>query len=84
MQRFSLHQQSFLGRTFALYTTLANRQQIMPKLDNRGIIAAATIGFYLPPTILTLFLLIRYALRRDAGWLWLFIFSLCMWMNPCI
>lgn len=49
----------------------------MPKLDNRGIIAAATIGFYIPPAILTLFLLIRYALRRDAGWLWLFIFSLC-------
>ncbi|KAF5355731.1 hypothetical protein D9756_004029 [Leucocoprinus leucothites] len=48
----------------------------MPKLDNRGIIAAATIGFYLPPAILTLLLLIRYALRRDAGWLWLFIFSL--------
>lgn len=56
----------------------------MPKLDSRGIIAAATIGFYLPPTILTLFLLVRYALRRDAGWLWLFIFPLCMWMNPCL
>jgi len=55
-----------------------NRQKTMPKLDNRGIIAAATIGFYIPPAILTLFLLIRYALRRDAGWLWLFIFSLCM------
>lgn len=48
----------------------------MPKLDNRGIIAAATIGFYLPPAVLTLLLLIRYTLRRDAGWLWLFIFSL--------
>ena len=58
-----------------------NRQKTMPKLDNRGIIAAATIGFYIPPAILTLFLLIRYALRRDAGWLWLFIFSLCMWIN---
>ncbi|KAJ3575921.1 hypothetical protein NP233_g797 [Leucocoprinus birnbaumii] len=48
----------------------------MPKLDNRGIIAAATIAFYVPPAILTLLLLIRYALRRDAGWLWVFIFSL--------
>lgn len=48
----------------------------MPNLDNRGIIAAATIGFYLPPAALTLLLITRYALRRDAGWLWLFIFSL--------
>lgn len=58
-----------------------NRQKTMPKLDNRGIIAVGTIGFYIPPVILTLFLLIRYALRRDAGWLWLFIFSLCTWIN---
>lgn len=48
----------------------------MPTLDNRGIIAAATIGFYAPVAILTLLLLFRYALRRDAGWLFLFIFSL--------
>ena len=32
-----------------------NRQKTMPKLDNRGIIAAATIGFYIPPAILTYF-----------------------------
>lgn len=48
----------------------------MPKLDQRGIIAAATIGFYAPVAVLTLLLLFRYALRRDAGWLFLFIFSL--------
>ncbi|XP_006454590.1 hypothetical protein AGABI2DRAFT_182557 [Agaricus bisporus var. bisporus H97] len=48
----------------------------MPKLGNRGIIAIATIGFYAPVAILTLVLLVRYALRRDAGWLFLFIFSL--------
>ncbi|KAF9454997.1 hypothetical protein P691DRAFT_691235 [Macrolepiota fuliginosa MF-IS2] len=48
----------------------------MPKLDQRGIIAAATIGCYAPVAILTLLLLLRYALRRDAGWLFLFIFSL--------
>lgn len=48
----------------------------MPKLDQRGIIAAATIGFYAPVAVLTLLLLYRYALRRDAGWLFLLIFSL--------
>jgi hypothetical protein len=50
----------------------------MSKLDNRGIIAAAMIGFYAPVAILTLVLLVRYTLRRDAGWLFLFIFSLSM------
>lgn len=53
-------------------------RQTMPKLGNRGIIAIATIGFYAPVAILTLVLLVRYALRRDAGWLFLFIFSLGM------
>lgn len=48
----------------------------MPRLDQRGIIAAVTIGCYAPVAALTLLLLFRYALRRDAGWLFLFIFSL--------
>ncbi|KAJ7102315.1 hypothetical protein B0H15DRAFT_814116 [Mycena belliarum] len=47
----------------------------MPKLDTRGIIAAAQLGAYFPIAALSLFLVIRYALRRDAGWLFTFIFS---------
>jgi hypothetical protein len=50
----------------------------MAKLENRGIIAVAMIGFYAPVAILTLVLLFRYALRRDAGWFFLFVFSLGM------
>jgi len=48
----------------------------MPILDTRGKLAAAQIGFYVPVAALTLLLVIRYALRRDAGWLFLFIFSI--------
>ncbi|KAJ7456626.1 hypothetical protein FB451DRAFT_1353927 [Mycena latifolia] len=47
----------------------------MPKLDTRGIIAAAQLGGYVPIMGLSLFLVVRYALRRDAGWLFMFIFS---------
>ncbi|PPQ64729.1 hypothetical protein CVT26_002673 [Gymnopilus dilepis] len=48
----------------------------MPKLDTRGILAAAEIAFYAPIAVLTLILVFRYAFRRDAGWFFLFIFSI--------
>ncbi|PFH54748.1 hypothetical protein AMATHDRAFT_134274 [Amanita thiersii Skay4041] len=48
----------------------------MPSLDSRGIIAVVQVAFYVPVTIITGILVFRYALRRDAGWLFLFIFSL--------
>jgi hypothetical protein len=48
----------------------------MPSLDVRGKIAAAQIAFYVPLGVFTLALLYRYAFRRDAGWLFLFIFAL--------
>jgi hypothetical protein len=47
----------------------------MPALDNIGKIAAAQIAFYTPIAAITLFLIFRYAFRRDGGWFWLFIFS---------
>jgi len=47
----------------------------MSALDTRGKIAAAQIAFYTPIAGYTLFLIFRYAFRRDAGWFWLFIFS---------
>ncbi|KAF8912948.1 hypothetical protein CPB84DRAFT_490748 [Gymnopilus junonius] len=50
----------------------------MPKLDTRGILAAAEIAFYAPITAITLFLIFRYAFRRDAGWFFLFIFSIIL------
>ncbi|KAJ7814151.1 hypothetical protein B0H14DRAFT_2851030 [Mycena olivaceomarginata] len=40
-------------------------------LDTRGIISAAQLGAYVPIAGVSLFLVIRYALRRDAGWLFL-------------
>lgn len=49
---------------------------LMPKLDTRGILAAAEIAFYAPLAALTLILIFRYAFRRDAGWFFLFIFSI--------
>ncbi|KAF5312698.1 hypothetical protein D9619_002870 [Psilocybe cf. subviscida] len=48
----------------------------MPSLDNRGAVGAAFVGAYAPIAVLTFILLIRYGLRRDAGWLWLNIFAL--------
>jgi hypothetical protein len=47
----------------------------MPALDAIGKIAAAQIAFYTPVAAITLFLIFRYAFRRDGGWFWLFIFS---------
>ncbi|KAK7064556.1 dienelactone hydrolase family protein [Favolaschia claudopus] len=47
----------------------------MPSLDTRGIIAAAQLGGYVLIAAASLYLTIRYALRRDAGWLFMFIFS---------
>ncbi|KAJ7101018.1 hypothetical protein C8R43DRAFT_1048094 [Mycena crocata] len=47
----------------------------MPSLDTRGIIAAAQLAAYVPIAALSLYLVIRYALRRDAGWLFMFLFS---------
>ncbi|KAJ8520573.1 hypothetical protein ONZ45_g2630 [Pleurotus djamor] len=44
-------------------------------IDERGSIAAAMIAFYVPIAAITLGLMARYALRRDAGWMFLFIFS---------
>lgn len=48
----------------------------MPSLDNRGAVGAAFVGAYAPIAVVTFILIIRYALKRDAGWLWLNIFSL--------
>ncbi|PPQ88083.1 hypothetical protein CVT25_014381 [Psilocybe cyanescens] len=48
----------------------------MPQLDIRGQIAAAQIAFYSPIAIITLILVFKYALRRDAGWFFLFLFSI--------
>ncbi|KAJ7293184.1 hypothetical protein C8J57DRAFT_1268334 [Mycena rebaudengoi] len=48
----------------------------MPALDTRGIIAAAQIGAYSIILAPCCYLVIRYALRRDAGWLFMLIFSL--------
>ncbi|KAJ7630588.1 hypothetical protein FB45DRAFT_915956 [Roridomyces roridus] len=48
----------------------------MPSLDIRGDIAAAQLGGYFPIAVVSLVLVIRYALRRDAGWLFILIFSL--------
>ncbi|KAG6837888.1 hypothetical protein H0H93_013041 [Arthromyces matolae] len=47
----------------------------MPSLDTYGKIGAAQIAFYTPVAIFTIALVFRYAFRRDAGWLFLFIFS---------
>ncbi|KAG6826340.1 hypothetical protein H0H92_000256 [Tricholoma furcatifolium] len=47
----------------------------MPTLDIHGKISAAQIAFYTPVAAFTIALVWRYAFRRDAGWLFLFIFS---------
>ncbi|GLB36508.1 hypothetical protein LshimejAT787_0307960 [Lyophyllum shimeji] len=47
----------------------------MPTLDIHGKLAAAQIGFYAPIAVFTIMLVWRYAFRRDAGWLFLLIFS---------
>ncbi|KAF7320041.1 Dienelactone hydrolase family protein [Mycena kentingensis (nom. inval.)] len=48
----------------------------MPSLDTRGIIAAVQIAAYSLIAVPCLYLTFRYALRRDAGWIFLLIFSL--------
>lgn len=45
-------------------------------LNDRGKMAAAEIGFYAPVAALSTYLVFRYALRRDAGWLFLSLFSM--------
>jgi hypothetical protein len=47
----------------------------MPKLDVYGDIQAAVIAFYFPILILTLVYTARYGFSRDAGWTFLFTFS---------
>ncbi|KAF9498136.1 hypothetical protein BDN71DRAFT_1443866 [Pleurotus eryngii] len=53
-------------------------------LDERGKIAAAEIGFYVPIAAITIVLMGRYALRRDAGWLFLFLHSLVRIANGAL
>ena len=50
----------------------------MAALDARGIIAAVQIALYVPIAIITGILFVRFALDRDAGWPFLFIFALSM------
>lgn len=45
-------------------------------LDPRGIISAVELVFYIPTAILVLILTLRHGFRRDAGWIFLLIFSL--------
>lgn len=47
-------------------------------LDDHGKLAAATIAFYVPYFAIALFLTLRHGFRRDAGWIFLLIFSLGM------
>lgn len=55
----------------------------MPHLDKRGIISAVEIVFYTPIALLTVYLVYRYAFRRDAGWLFLSIFSMGKFVDSC-
>lgn len=45
-------------------------------LNDKGKMAAAELGFYAPIAGLSGYLVFRYALRRDAGWLFLTLFSM--------
>jgi len=45
-------------------------------LDVYGKLAAATIAFYIPVAIVTTYLVIRHGFKRDAGWVFLWLFSL--------
>ncbi|KAG7099562.1 hypothetical protein E1B28_001395 [Marasmius oreades] len=49
---------------------------MLPPLSIRGKIAAGEVAFWVPLTIMTLVLTVRYGFRKDAGWLFLFLFSL--------
>jgi len=48
----------------------------MPALDARGIIAAVQIALYVLIAVVAGALVARFALRRDAGWLFLFVLAL--------
>ncbi|KII86377.1 hypothetical protein PLICRDRAFT_56088 [Plicaturopsis crispa FD-325 SS-3] len=48
----------------------------MPELQSRGKLGAATIAFYAPILVLTGVLVLRHGFRRDAGWIFLFVFSI--------
>jgi hypothetical protein len=45
-------------------------------LNDTGKMAAAEIGFYAPIAGISGYLVFRYALRRDAGWLFLTLFAM--------
>lgn len=45
-------------------------------LDKHGELSAAVIAFYVPVALIALFLVLRYGFRRDAGWIFLFTFSI--------
>ncbi|GAW01405.1 hypothetical protein F5879DRAFT_874239 [Lentinula edodes] len=47
-----------------------------PSLDIRGDIAAAQLAFYAPIAIITFFLTVRHAFEKDAGFFFLFFFSI--------
>jgi hypothetical protein len=47
----------------------------MPSLDAFGKLAAATIVFYVPILVITVTLVLRHGFKRDAGWIFLSIFS---------
>jgi hypothetical protein len=44
-------------------------------LDQRGKISIAEIVFYVPTLFLAFFLTLRHGFRREAGWIYLLIFS---------
>ena len=48
----------------------------MPSLNTYGKIDAATMAFYLPVFAISLVLVFRHGIKRDAGWIFLCIFSL--------
>jgi hypothetical protein len=49
----------------------------MPSLDDHGKLGAATIPFYVPILVISFILILRHSgFMRDAGWIFLFIFSI--------
>ncbi|KAJ3749965.1 hypothetical protein DFH05DRAFT_1531596 [Lentinula detonsa] len=47
-----------------------------PSLDTRGDIAAAQLAFYVPIAVITFFFTVRHAFEKDAGFFFLFFFSI--------
>ncbi|KAE9395924.1 hypothetical protein BT96DRAFT_966611 [Gymnopus androsaceus JB14] len=47
-----------------------------PSLDIRGDIGAAQLAFYVPIAVITFFFTVRHAFEKDAGYFFLFFFSL--------